>query len=93
MADESFIEKKSDDEARNIGISYKIRRIGFPIAVVLCLLLLIVCIVLAVLYSKEVKKTKVTPEETKYETCDDQRCFRIAMGKVKIAILEIQSAL
>lgn len=91
MADKSFIEKKGDeDEARDVGISYKIRRIGFPVAVVLCLLLLVVCIVLAVLYSKEVTKTSITPTEQKYETCDEERCFRIGMGKVMITIYKLK---
>ncbi|XP_031569137.1 endothelin-converting enzyme 2-like, partial [Actinia tenebrosa] len=83
MADQSFIEKQSDgDGARVVGVSYKIRKIGFPVAVVLCVLLLVVCVVLAVLYSQKVTKTTITSKEPDFEICDEERCFRLGMELV-----------
>jgi hypothetical protein len=70
--------------------SYKIRRIGFPISIVVCGLLAICCIVLAIMYSQEVSKPTVctvrhcAEKAKKYEICDEDRCFHLGMGKQRM---------
>ena len=66
------------------GVSYKMARIGFPLAVIVGILLLVVCVVLAVLYGTQaVTKPERFPatQAKKYEICDDDHCFYLAMSE------------
>ncbi|XP_031569781.1 endothelin-converting enzyme 1-like isoform X2 [Actinia tenebrosa] len=64
--------------------SHKIRKIGLTLVFVFCLVLLITCIVLAVLYSRELNKSPTNSQEAeKYEICDDEQCFNLGLELVK----------
>ncbi|XP_031569786.1 endothelin-converting enzyme 2-like isoform X2 [Actinia tenebrosa] len=72
LADSNEVTVKGNSQSK------KIRRIGLALVFVFCLVLLIVCIVLAVLYS-----STDSQKAGKSEICDDEQCFRLGQEMVQ----------
>ncbi|XP_031569787.1 EEF1AKMT4-ECE2 readthrough transcript protein-like [Actinia tenebrosa] len=63
-------------------------KIGLALVLVFCFLLLIVCVVLAVLYSQELNKSYIdaTPgsqKVKKYEICEEEQCLLLGLEMVR----------